>query len=377
MVFFKPDIEKLRKKNKIKSLIKALSYKEALVRCGAAYAIGQIFGGNHESPSKDTAALALAKTLQDADFNVRDAAVHALGHMRRVDPLIEVLEKGEKPLRITAAKAMGWNPNNINVAAALAVALKKDSDEEVRRYAAISIGSIIENRKRQFDQYHEDSDRKIVDECSKALIESLGDTPLVCSGILLALAKSKEASAVPYLINGLGSENEAVRKKAVVGLGIAGPSIGKEGVGALVRTVLNNDESRAIRESAILSLGDVQTDIAIQALFMLQKTPAVHEFKVILEYAIRMYPAHVAPETEDHQETKGLYWAYLHKKGEIKVKEWYRGNSYLHEANESSSVEHFLEEPFEAESFEEAEKIAAQLLLKLVETIELGGDQSP
>ncbi len=58
----------------------------------------------------------------------------------------------------------------------------------------------------------------------------------------------------------------------------------------------------------------------------------------------------------------GLYWAYLHEYGKIQVKEWYQGNTYLSEASASPYVKHFLEEPFEAASFAEAEKIAAKLL---------------
>jgi len=57
-----------------------------------------------------------------------------------------------------------------------------------------------------------------------------------------------------------------------------------------------------------------------------------------------------------------LYWAYLHKYGEIQIKEWYPGNTYLYEASASPYVKKFLEEPFEADSYEEAEKIAKQML---------------
>ncbi len=47
-----------------------------------------------------------------------------------------------------------------------------------------------------------------------------------------------------------------------------------------------------------------------------------------------------------------LWWAYLHKYGNIQVKEWYPGNTYLHEARVSTNVKHFLEQPFEAASYE-------------------------
>jgi len=58
----------------------------------------------------------------------------------------------------------------------------------------------------------------------------------------------------------------------------------------------------------------------------------------------------------------GLYWAYLHKYGKVEVKEWYVGNTYLNEAVASPYVVKHLEEPFEAESFEEAEEIATKKL---------------
>jgi hypothetical protein len=57
-----------------------------------------------------------------------------------------------------------------------------------------------------------------------------------------------------------------------------------------------------------------------------------------------------------------LYWAYLHKYGSIQVKEWYPNNTYLNEARVSPNVKRFLEQPFDAASSEEAEKIARQLL---------------
>ncbi|MBN2587392.1 MAG: ankyrin repeat domain-containing protein [Candidatus Fermentibacteraceae bacterium] len=66
-----------------------------------------------------------------------------------------------------------------------------------------------------------------------------------------------------------------------------------------------------------------------------------------------------------YQEGKmGKYWAYLHKYGKVQVKEWYQGNTFISEARTSPNVKRFLEEPFEAASFEKAEDIAAKLLDK-------------
>jgi len=59
---------------------------------------------------------------------------------------------------------------------------------------------------------------------------------------------------------------------------------------------------------------------------------------------------------------KKLWWAYRHKYGSIQVKEWYQGNTFLHEAVTSPYVAHYLEEPFEAPSLEAAEEIAEKLL---------------
>ena len=57
-----------------------------------------------------------------------------------------------------------------------------------------------------------------------------------------------------------------------------------------------------------------------------------------------------------------LWWAYLHKYGNIQVKEWYPGNTYLNEASGSPNVKRFLEKPFEAASYEEAQEVAKKLL---------------
>jgi hypothetical protein len=57
-----------------------------------------------------------------------------------------------------------------------------------------------------------------------------------------------------------------------------------------------------------------------------------------------------------------LWWAYLHKYGNIQVKEWYPGNTYLNEAHASPNVKRFLEKPFEAATYDEAQEVAKKLL---------------
>lgn len=362
MIFLKPNIKKLRKNHNIKGLLKALSYKEALVRSDAALTIGQIFEGYNKSPLKDEASKALVQTLADSDFIVREATVYALGHMRQVEPLIEVLNSGEKQLRIVAAKVLGWNLQNLSVIDALFIALKNDRDEEVRSNAAGSLGSIIENRKRQFDRYEENYDKKIIDVCCKVLLEALRDTPLVYSKALWALAKSKNNDVIPHLIKGLSDENGAVREMAAVGLGMVGSAVGKEGVNSLVRTVQNSNESVETRECAIRSLGSIQNDTALQALHLLHESPVADKFRTTIDYALGKYPSNKTAVAAKQQKQTGQYWAYIHKHGQLQVKEWYQGNTFIQEAPTSPNVKHFLEEPFEATSIEEAEEIAAKLL---------------
>jgi len=57
-----------------------------------------------------------------------------------------------------------------------------------------------------------------------------------------------------------------------------------------------------------------------------------------------------------------LWWAYLHKYGSVEVKDWYAGNSYISEAQESPMVSKYLREPFKARDHDEATIIARRLL---------------
>jgi ankyrin repeat protein len=59
---------------------------------------------------------------------------------------------------------------------------------------------------------------------------------------------------------------------------------------------------------------------------------------------------------------KKMWWAYLHKLGTIEVKSWHQFNTYIQEARTSPEVKKCLEAPFEADSREEAERIARRLL---------------
>jgi hypothetical protein len=70
----------------------------------------------------------------------------------------------------------------------------------------------------------------------------------------------------------------------------------------------------------------------------------------------------VSGKNQEWRISMTLWWAYLHKYGSIQVKEWYPNNTYLREAMGSPNVKQYLEKPFEASSYEEAEEIAKKLL---------------
>jgi len=90
MPFFglgKPNIEKLREKRDVKRLCKALSYKDGMVRRGAAFALGMIGDKRAVEP--------LITALKDPDGNVRTSAAESLGKIgdpRAVEPLITLAQ---------------------------------------------------------------------------------------------------------------------------------------------------------------------------------------------------------------------------------------------------------------------------------------------
>lgn len=361
MMFLRPNIEKLRYKNNIKGLIKALSHKVASIRLDAVHALSGKFEDYRDSREKDEATMAIEKMLDDPDALIREQAVYAIANMRQRDPLIKVLQTAETPLRIVAARAAGRNVHDGYLRDALVEALLKDNEEEVRANAAISLGDIIDYHQCQFEKNRDSIDKRVVNQYCNVLQKSLGDTPVVRSNVLWALGKSKKAGIIPHLINGLGDENEKVRENAAVALGMTGPVMGSEGIDALLNVIQNSDESSEVRKTAIRSLGSAQNEIAARAFMSLKESPVADEFEESFNYAVSKLPSYRLSSTKQ-QEQKGLYWAYIHRHGKILVKEWYEGNTYLQEAASSEYVKKFLQEPFEAASVEEAEEIADKLL---------------
>ncbi|MGA7076414.1 MAG: HEAT repeat domain-containing protein [Halobacteriota archaeon] len=73
MRLFKPDVDKLRARNDVDGLIKALDDTSAEVRIKAAYALGKIGDSRAVEP--------LIRALDDAAPEVRTGATYALGEI--------------------------------------------------------------------------------------------------------------------------------------------------------------------------------------------------------------------------------------------------------------------------------------------------------
>ena len=129
-LFGPPNIEKLKAKDNIKGLIKALQYqKDEFVRSKAAGALGQI--GAHEAVEP------LIAALKDKSRDVRKAAAGALaqiGDPAAVDPLIAALDDVNEAVRIQAAQALA-RIGDARAVDALS-ALLNDRDVKIREEAA-------------------------------------------------------------------------------------------------------------------------------------------------------------------------------------------------------------------------------------------------
>jgi hypothetical protein len=136
----RPNIEKMKARQDIPGLTKALGYqKDWKVRWRAAEALGQIGDAGAVEP--------LITALEDSAWNVRGVVVLALGQIgdvRSVGPLIEALNDEYAGVRMNAAGVLGTF-GDPSVFKPLITALK-DEYAEVRMNAAISLGEIGDRR---------------------------------------------------------------------------------------------------------------------------------------------------------------------------------------------------------------------------------------
>jgi HEAT repeat protein len=157
----------------LRELIRALSASSTAKRTGAALALSrlgpkaspavnaltQLFAKSQPPPVRDAAAYALGEigaaarpavpaliaALMQNDRVARAAAIPALGrigHAEAVEPLAELLECDETPVRVLSAEALGrFGPAAAPAVPALTDALT-DASPAVRRWAAEALGRI-------------------------------------------------------------------------------------------------------------------------------------------------------------------------------------------------------------------------------------------
>lgn len=303
-LFGPPNVDKLKAKDDVKGLIKALGYKkDKSVREGAAKALGEIGDTQAVEP--------LITVIRDKNEGVRQAAVEALDKLgwqpdrsetgalywvekRRWDKCIEIGEPAVKPL--------------------IAVLKDEESNENVRQGAVEALGQIGDSRAVELlIAVLEDKSVSVRIEAAKAL-GHIGDVRAVDS--LIIPLKDEYSSYMPNaalealvkigvpaiepLIVALDDKSASARKRAAEALGQIGDSRAVEplivplrdkssyvhhaAIEALVKigapaieplSVVLKDEDASVRKRVAETMGQIGDDRAVESLIAVLKTDKV------------------------------------------------------------------------------------------------------
>jgi HEAT repeat protein len=223
----------------VPSLLKALKRDEAVVRAGAAVALGRV------RPKPVDAIDALSPAMKDADPNVRAAAIKCLGIVGRekaIPSLIMGLQDRDVQVRRNAADALSKLGRNSKPALQHLILALKDKDGQVLELAAEAIYWIGPDAKAAVPELIERFQKKNDPAARSAAAGALG-----------GIGPDAKA-AVPLLVHALGDKNECVRDAAVTALGEIGPNA-KEAVSALMAVV--KDQNSSERKHAVTALGRI------------------------------------------------------------------------------------------------------------------------
>ena len=205
-IFGKPNISKMREKQDIGGLVKALKHKDVSVRDDAAFALGKLRAAEAIGPLITTLEQALAGSIY---------ALVRIGDARGVEAVIHLLDDDEKTTRFSAADAL----SEIGDARGMEVLINalNDADEWTRKYAVDALGRIG------------GSDKQIIG----FLVEALSDTnKVVRKAAVEALNKIGNAQTTQALINALTDSHVDVRQNAAEALDALGWQPGKDEYGA-------------------------------------------------------------------------------------------------------------------------------------------------
>ncbi len=152
MLFFKPNVEKMKERGDVEGLIKALRHKDVSVRKKAAKALGDL-------NAKD-AVDALIEALKDEDVDVRIEVARALGKVKdpkAVDALLEVVRKDESlDVRIEAAKALkeiGYSKATELMVNLISQSLKVPKEIAEKIVSESRINEIMLDKKKLLDKF--------------------------------------------------------------------------------------------------------------------------------------------------------------------------------------------------------------------------------
>jgi HEAT repeat protein len=264
---FKPSVEKMKAKEDVEGLVKALKYtKDCTVRRGAAEALGEIRDSGAVDP--------LIQASRDEDSGVRWRAAVALGHVgsaRAVYALAQALKDQERDVRLCAAEALG----EIRDAGALGPLIQalRDEDSGVRCKAAVVLGHM--------------GDARAVHPLAQALKDQDKD---VRSCAAKALGEIGNERAVEPLTQALGDRLYAVREEAVRALA----NIGEPALDSLIGALKHED--RGTRRAAAEALGELGGQRAAEALAeALKYTGWEHYIVAVLDALEKLGDAAIKP----------------------------------------------------------------------------------
>ena len=255
-LFSPPDINKLKARGDVKSLVKALNYqKYYYVRQAAAEALGQLGNARTVEP--------LAEALKDSDDRVRRAAAEALGQIgdaRAVEPLIVALKDSDSWVKKRAVEALG-KISDPRAVEPLIVALKDSDVRDVATRALEMIGLqaidlLVATLK------HEDWH---VRAAAAEVLGKIGDVRTV----------------KPLLVALQDSYSSAVRWKAAGALGAIGDV---QAVELLIVALKDRDSS--VREGAAEALAKISDPRAVEALAVALEDKREQMITFMTEYRI-------------------------------------------------------------------------------------------
>lgn len=224
MALFKPNVEKMKKKQDVEGLIKALKHKDGAVQKRAIEALVDI-----GEPAIDP----LIQALKHEDWRVRDSATETLGKIgdaRAVEPLVQVLMAGGHPRRAIAdaLDRLAWQPSNDAEKARYLIAKKRwheliglgrQAVEPLLRVLKPGSGVIIENVRKIATH----TLARLGEQAVEPLIQALEDKEWVVRlSAAEALGKIGDVRAVEPLTQALKDEDWIVRMNAVWALGNIG-----------------------------------------------------------------------------------------------------------------------------------------------------------